>query len=104
MIEIGFQNVDGTVYISGVPGRRDWYANLLANPEFTFHLKQSVSADLPARARPITDRSERRAVLTPFTANWDFAQNLDVWVAASPWWRSPSTTPEDGVVLSQYWN
>ena len=83
-IEIGFQNIDGTVYISGVPGRRDWYANLLANPEFTFHLKQSVSADLPARARPITDLSERRAVLTPFTANWNFAQDLDAWVAGSP--------------------
>lgn len=83
-IEIGFQNIDGTVYISGVPGRRDWYANLLANPEFTFHLKQSVSADLSARARPITDLSERRAVLTPFTANWNFAHELDAWVAGSP--------------------
>ena len=51
-IEIGFQNIGGTVYLSGVPGRRDWYANLLTNPEFTFHLKQSVSADLPVAPDP----------------------------------------------------
>ena len=83
-IEIAFQNIDGTVYISGLPGKRDWYANLLVNPEFTFHLKQDVTADLPARARPITDAAERRAVLTPFTANWNYANDLDKWLAGSP--------------------
>lgn len=83
-IEIGFQNIDGTVYISGIPGRRDWYANLLANLEFTFHLKQSVTADLPARARPITDPDERRTVLTTFTANWNYADQVDAWIAGSP--------------------
>ena len=83
-IEIGFQNIDGTVYISGLPGKRDWYANLVANPEFTFHLKDSVKADLPARARPITDPAERRAVLTPFTVNWNYANDLDKWLARSP--------------------
>ena len=83
-IEIAFQNIDGTVYISGLPGKRDWYANLVANPEFTFHLKDSVKADLPARARPITDPDERRAVLTPFTANWNYSNDLDKWLADSP--------------------
>ena len=43
-IEIGFQNIDGTIYMSGVPGKRDWYANLLANPDFTFHLKRALTA------------------------------------------------------------
>ena len=47
--EIWFHNIDGQVYIMGTPGRHDWCANVLANPEFTFHLKQSVTADLPAR-------------------------------------------------------
>ncbi len=83
-IEIGFQNIDGTVYISGVPGRRDWYANLLADPDLTFHLRQSVTADLPARARPITDPDERRSVLARFTANWNYQKQLDAWVAGSP--------------------
>jgi len=83
-IEIAFQNIDGLVYISGFPGKRDWYANLVENPAFTFHLKQSLAADLPARARPITDIDERRAVLTPFTANWNYANDLDTWLADSP--------------------
>ncbi|HEX5165885.1 MAG TPA: nitroreductase/quinone reductase family protein [Thermomicrobiales bacterium] len=83
-IEIAFQNIDGTVYISGLPGKRDWYANLVANPAFTFHLKQSLTADLPAQARPITDPAERRAVLTPFTTNWNYAKDLEKWMDGSP--------------------
>jgi deazaflavin-dependent oxidoreductase (nitroreductase family) len=83
-IEIGFQNIGGTVYLSGSPGRRDWYANLVANPEFTFHLKGDTKADLPAHARPITDPVERRVVLTQFTANWNYLDQLDAWVSASP--------------------
>jgi deazaflavin-dependent oxidoreductase (nitroreductase family) len=57
-IEIWFHNLDGRLYITGSPGKRSWYANLLANPEFTFHLKGSIQADLPARARPILDEYE----------------------------------------------
>jgi deazaflavin-dependent oxidoreductase (nitroreductase family) len=83
-IEIGFQYIDGTVYISGLPGKRDWYANLVANPAFTFHLKGDVQSDLPAHARPITDDAERRTVLTPFTANWNYSHDLDKWLANSP--------------------
>lgn len=83
-IEIGFQNINGTVYISGLPGKRDWYANLVANPEFTFHLKQPVNADLRAHARPITDPDERREILAPFTANWNYANDLETWLEKSP--------------------
>src|SRR5918999_2319001 len=53
-IEVGFFPLDGRVYISGMPGRRGWYANLLADPSFTFHLKRGVQAHLPAPAAPIT--------------------------------------------------
>lgn len=31
-IEIWFRQVDGRIYITGTPGTRDWYANLLHNP------------------------------------------------------------------------
>jgi deazaflavin-dependent oxidoreductase (nitroreductase family) len=55
-IEIWFHRVDGRYYITGTPGRpRSWYANLVANSAFTFHLKESATADLPATARPVTD-------------------------------------------------
>jgi deazaflavin-dependent oxidoreductase (nitroreductase family) len=60
--EIWFHRVEDRIYITGSPGKRDWYANLLADPSFTFHLKESHKADLPARAIPITDPAERRRV------------------------------------------
>src|SRR5574341_2089790 len=59
-IEIRFHNIAGQLYITGrPPRRRDWYANLLAHPEFTLHLKQSIHADLPARATPVLDQAPR---------------------------------------------
>ena len=48
-IETWFYRVDDQIYMTGSPGRRDWYANLLANPDFTFHLKQSVGAEPRSR-------------------------------------------------------
>src|SRR5260370_29868314 len=61
-LEIVFHNIDGRIYISGIPSptRRGWLANLEAQPEFTVHLKGAVRADLPARARIIDDEAERR--------------------------------------------
>jgi deazaflavin-dependent oxidoreductase (nitroreductase family) len=69
-IELVFHNIDGHVVISGLPGRRDWYANLLANPRMTFHLKGAVKADLSATARPIVEPEERRATMQRVAANW----------------------------------
>ena len=63
-IEIWFFRVRGRIYLTGAPGRaRDWYRNLLAHPRFTFHLKQSARADLPATAVPIVERGERETIL-----------------------------------------
>lgn len=71
-LEIVFHNIDGRIYISGIPrpDRRSWLANLEANPSFTFHLKGKLSADLPATARVIDDETERRAVLPDIARNW----------------------------------
>jgi deazaflavin-dependent oxidoreductase (nitroreductase family) len=69
-IETVFHNIDGRVVLSGLPGKRSWYANLLANPKFTFHLKGAVKADLPATARPIIEPDERRATMQRVAANW----------------------------------
>ncbi len=87
-IEIWYFVVDGTVYLSGTPGPRDWYANLLADPRLTFHVKEGATADLPALAVPITDPAERRRVMgAVMRANSWFAAepySLDDWVAGSP--------------------
>ena len=61
-IEIWFHRVDGRLYITGTPGARGWYANMLAEPDFTFHLKQSAQADLPAHALPVVGDEKRRVL------------------------------------------
>lgn len=82
-IELVFHNFDGHVYISGMPGPRGWYANLKANPDFTFHLKRGLSADLPARARAITDEAERRRIMEKIARVWR-RPDVDVMVRSSP--------------------
>jgi deazaflavin-dependent oxidoreductase (nitroreductase family) len=87
-IEIWYFVLDGRVYITGTPGPRDWLANLLAEPQMIFHVKQGAHADLPARAIPIIDAAERRRVLGDVmrSNSWFSAQSydLDAWVAGSP--------------------
>jgi hypothetical protein len=70
-IEIFFYRALGKTYLcSGAGGgATDWHANLLANPDFTFHLKNGIRADLPARATPVTDPAERQAVLEEIVAD-----------------------------------
>ena len=93
-IEIWFHNVDGTVYLTGLPGPRAWYANLLAHPDFTFHLKHGVHADLAATATPVTDLYERAPLFDAIIAGIDGlyarhgshrrVQQPDRWVTDSP--------------------
>jgi len=82
-IELVFHNIDGRIVISGLPGRRSWYANLLADPRLIFHLKGPVKADLPATACPITEPIDRRAVMTRVAQNWQ-RRDLDVMIGRSP--------------------
>ena len=84
-IEIAFHTIDGRLYISGSPSprRRDWLANLAANPRFTFHLKGPVRADLAATARVIAEEGERRAVLPHIARAWG-RDDLEAMVRDSP--------------------
>ena len=82
--EIWFHNLNGRLYITGTPGRRDWYSNMLANPEFTFHLKQSTQADVLARATPILDKGQRRAIIAEIHRKLSGDRDLDAWVKGSP--------------------
>jgi hypothetical protein len=83
-IEIWFHNLDDRIYLTGRPGIRSWYANLLANASFTFHLKESIQRDLPAMAIPIVDEEQRRTVLEEITRRLGVSRALEDWVAASP--------------------
>lgn len=87
-IETWFYRVDGVVYLSGMPGRRSWAANLEAEPAFTFHLKNGIQADLPARATEVVDEAERRRILTALLGDLgnvsSTPRDLEAWVAGSP--------------------
>jgi hypothetical protein len=83
-IEMWFHNLDGRIYLTGSPGWRDWYVNLETHPAFTFHLKDSARADLPAQARLITERDERLAVLAKILDRLGRGDQLDAWVDESP--------------------
>lgn len=84
-IEIYFENIDGRIYISGMPNparKRDWLRNLEADPRLTFHLKHTVAADLPARARVVTEDAERRSILARFAETW--RRPVEPMVESSP--------------------
>ncbi|MEV4020475.1 nitroreductase/quinone reductase family protein [Nonomuraea angiospora] len=93
-IEVWFYRVDGQIYLSTSPARRSWYANILKNPEFTFHLKHRVRADLPALGTPVRDPRQREAVFRPIIADlnqpWNPAgipqpvEPLKEWMQGSP--------------------
>ena len=83
-LEIWIHHLAGRHYITGTPGRRAWYANLLAHPRFVLHLKESATADLPASARPITGDEERREVFGALLPHLPFETKLHDWLAHSP--------------------
>jgi deazaflavin-dependent oxidoreductase (nitroreductase family) len=90
-IEINFHHLDGEFFITGRPGRkRDWMANLIADPAFTLHLKHGVMADLRVRATEVTDPEERAGVIFRIlTESWNtdpdrVREILDQWVESAP--------------------
>jgi deazaflavin-dependent oxidoreductase (nitroreductase family) len=84
-LEIVSHVIDGRTYISGMPSRRTraWIHNLGADPRLTVHLKGTISADVPATARIVTDRDERRRILEHVARTWR-RTDLDVMVDWSP--------------------
>jgi len=85
-IEIVFHNVDGRIVISGMPmpdRTRAWIHNVEADPRLTVHLKQGITADLPATARIVTDDAERRELLAQVARNWN-RTDVAAMVAWSP--------------------
>jgi hypothetical protein len=93
--EIWFTNIQGRIIICGTPsadgspGRykpRDWLANLKANPEFQFCLKESIKLCMPARAVPIIDTWDRRQIMSAPATSWyrEQGSSIDDLVAGSP--------------------
>ena len=94
-IEIWFTNVNGRIIICGTPNAkgiegsrtpRDWLANLKANPEFTFCLKESINAELPARAVEVVDPKDRKYLMSVPETKWyrDQVNSIDELIEHSP--------------------
>lgn len=88
-MEIWSHYFDDRLIVTGSPGRRGWYANLVEHPEFMYHLKDDLKVDLPATATPVTEESERRAILSRLRDVSPFRQeqgmdDLEAWVSGSP--------------------
>ena len=90
-IPIHFHHFDGEYFISGRPGfKRDWLANLRANPTFTLHLERGVTANVSAIAEAITEQAARRSILYRIlTESWGFEPEraraeLVRWVEGAP--------------------
>jgi deazaflavin-dependent oxidoreductase (nitroreductase family) len=72
-IEIFLHADDGRLFISGMPRKdrtRDWIHNITADPHVLVHLKQSISADIPATAHVINDPTERRPYIEAAARRW----------------------------------
>jgi dipeptidyl aminopeptidase/acylaminoacyl peptidase len=84
-IEIWMLHIDGRFFITGTTGRRDWVANLQADPQLVVHLKRHAHADLPALATPVVDDATRRTVLEHPSATWYREQQpLDELLRSAP--------------------
>ena len=60
-IEIWAHLIEDRIFITSSPGRRHWYANMLAQPDIVVHIRHGTQSDIPATARPILDPNERHA-------------------------------------------
>lgn len=93
-IEVWFYRAFGEIYLSTTPARRDWYANIVANPDFTFHVKNGARADLRAHGTPVRDEETRRRVFSFIIDDLNQPRNpaglpqpvppLSAWMSGSP--------------------
>jgi deazaflavin-dependent oxidoreductase (nitroreductase family) len=71
-IEIWWFRVDDRYFITGTPGARDWYANVLADQRVVIHV---AGMDLPARATPVRDPALRALVFDDPQTRWYSTQS-----------------------------
>ena len=81
-IEIWWFRVEGRFIVTGTPGKRDWYANVLTNPQVVVH---TTRGDFPGEATVIDDREFRRRFFLDPDISWYRTQSeLEELVATSP--------------------
>lgn len=80
-MEIWVHAIGDRVFLAGRPLPKSWYANLLAEPRLTLHIKNGATADIPMRARAVTDPAERRTLFPPIVERNN--ADLEEWVAGA---------------------
>ena len=81
-IEIWWFRVEGRFIITGTPGRRDWMANLRADPRLVVHVN---GHDIEATASLVHDAAFRRRVFTqPHTSWYRTQEQLEELVSIAP--------------------
>ena len=81
-IEIWWFRIDGRFIVTGTPGKRDWLANVLANPRLIVH---AAGFDIQATAHRVTDRAFRQTVFTQPNTSWYRSQEeLDALIESAP--------------------
>jgi len=84
-IEIWMMDIDGQLFITGTPGRRDWLANLRRDPQLIVHLKRHAHIAVDATATEVTDEATRRRVIEHLATEWYRGQApVDELVATAP--------------------
>ena len=66
-VEIWWFHFEGRFIVTGTPGRRDWYANVLAHPGVVI---QTRHGDFPATAIAVQDQEFRHRFFTHGAARW----------------------------------
>ena len=81
-IEIWWFRVGNRFIITGTPGRRDWYANVMADPSIIIH---TPLGDFAGRGLVVTDVELRRRIMTDPNLSWYQTQSeLEALVTGSP--------------------
>jgi deazaflavin-dependent oxidoreductase (nitroreductase family) len=81
-VEIWWFHFEDRFIITGTPGRRDWYANVLAHPRVVI---QTRHGDFPATAVSVQDHEFRHRFFSDGAARWYTTQaELQALVAMAP--------------------
>ena len=86
-IEIWAHYLQDRIFLASRPGRRSWYANLINNPEFIFHIKEIETIDVPATATPLLEKDDRYLALKIIQSGTEFQERknmvIEDWVLKS---------------------
>lgn len=81
-VEIWWFQFEDRFIITGTPGRRDWYANILANPRVVIETRHG---DYPATASTISDPQFRHRFFSNGATRWYSTQaELQALVDTAP--------------------